>query len=117
MTNRTHEEIADARKWLQDVADWHGTVPDARQHAIVLLDATDGRQDIVLAEASKEPKAPITPGALGVGIAILDDNRHVACVFNTYPDKDDVVIRVGYTQREVDHMIAALTQLREKLPD
>lgn len=117
MTNRTPEEIADARKWLQECVDFYGATTIARQHASVLLDVTDGRQDVVHAEANKEPKAPITPGALGVGIAILDDGRHVACVFNTYPDKDDVVIRVGYTQREVDRVVAGLTQLREKLPD
>lgn len=64
-----------------------------------------------------EAKAPIAAGALGVGLAILDDGRKVACVFMTYADKDDNVIRVAYTQREIDKVISALQQIKEKLPE
>jgi hypothetical protein len=62
-------------------------------------------------------KAPIAASSLGVGVAQLDDGRQVACVFQTQADRDDTVIRVGYTKSQVDKVIAALTQCKERLPD
>lgn len=66
---------------------------------------------------NREGSAPIPANQHGVGVAELDTGELVACVFQTHADKEDTVIRIGFTKRAVDQFIAAAERCKAQLPD